>query len=165
MAMAEALDIPKSKLGTCTDSRASKDYCPDHMKFSNYKTMQRNITTADRRTLTAVGMGDLYLDLPNGSKKTSIIFKNAIHALEMAFTLISISCLDKAGFPVMFNKGMCTVKNAKANTIATIPHSNRLYKIISNPNVNARQTANAVSEKMSITKAHKKLGHIAHSAI
>ena len=58
------------------------------------------------------------------------------------------------------NKGMCTVKDTKANTIATIPHSDGLYKIISNPNVNARQTANAVSEKMSITEAHKKLGHI-----
>ena len=101
MAMTETLDVSKSKLGTCIDSGVSKDYCPDHTKFSNYKTMQRNITTADGRTLTAVGMGDLHLDIPNGSKKTSIIIKNAIHAPEMAFTLISISCLDKAGFLVM----------------------------------------------------------------
>jgi hypothetical protein len=31
------LDILKSRLGTCIDSGASRDYCPDHSKFTNYK--------------------------------------------------------------------------------------------------------------------------------
>ena len=109
-AMAEQLDLPKSKLGTCINSGASRDYCPDRAKFTNYKPVQREITTADGRTLTAVGVGDLQLELPNGSGKTKTIFKNAIHAPEMAFTLISISRLDKAGYSITFNKGMCTIK-------------------------------------------------------
>jgi hypothetical protein len=62
-AVAEKLDVPKSKLGTCIDSGASRDYCPDRTKFSNYKTVQREITTADGRSLNAVGMGDLHLEL------------------------------------------------------------------------------------------------------
>jgi hypothetical protein len=35
--VANGLDIPKSRLGTCMDSGASQDYCPDHSKFTNYK--------------------------------------------------------------------------------------------------------------------------------
>src|SRR5271168_1689294 len=75
-------------------------------------------------------MGDLKMDLPNGLKTTQTIFKNAIHSPEMVFTLISISQLDKAGYQVNFKKGMCTILNPKVQTIATIPHSDGLYRII-----------------------------------
>ena len=85
---------------------------------------------ADGQMLNAIGMGDLQLKLPNGSGKTTTIFKDAIHAPEMAFTLISISRLDKAGFSVTFNKGMCTIRNPKSKTIATIPNSDSLYKVV-----------------------------------
>jgi GAG-pre-integrase domain len=49
--------------------------------------------------------------------------------------------------------------------IATIPHSDGLYKITTQWSSKENQTANAVSGKMTISKAHKKLGHIATSAI
>ena len=39
----------------------------------------------------------------------------------MAFTLISISRLDKAGYQVTFKKGMCTIFNPKGQVIAMIP--------------------------------------------
>ena len=61
-AVAESLDVPKSKLGTCINSRASQHYCK------------------------AIGMGDLHLELPNGSGKTKVVFKDTIHAPAMAFT-------------------------------------------------------------------------------
>ena len=46
-AVAAKLVIPNSRLGTCIDSGASQDYCPDRSKFTNYKGIQRKITTAD----------------------------------------------------------------------------------------------------------------------
>jgi len=82
------LQVPKSKLGTCIDSGASCDYLPDHSKFTNYRTIYRDIMTADGRIVKAIGMGDLTLDLPNRSKTTKTVFKNAIHAPGMAFTLL-----------------------------------------------------------------------------
>jgi hypothetical protein len=123
----ETLQVPKSQLGTCVDSGASRDYCPDRSKFSNYKPIDRDIMTADGRTIKSIGMGDMHVELPNGSKKT--IFKNAIHAPEMAFTLTSISQLDKARYSVTFNQGMCTIKNKSGLVIATIPHSDGLYRV------------------------------------
>ena len=41
------------------------------------------VTTADGRTVKAIGMGDMHVKLPNGSKKTKVIFKNAIHTPDM----------------------------------------------------------------------------------
>jgi GAG-pre-integrase domain len=163
-AVADILDVPKSKLGTCIDSGASRDYCLDRLKFSNYKTVWRVITTANGWLLIGVGMGDLHIKLPNGSRKSKLLFKNAIHIPTMAFTLISISRLDKAGFTIMFNKGMCTIKNPKAQTVATIPHIDGLYKlVVKHPN--KVKTMNTASGKIPINEAHRKLGHIVHSAV
>ena len=155
MAVAESIDLPKLHLGTCMDSRASQHYCPDRSKFTEYKTVERKITMADGRTLTTAGMGDLNIELPNGSGKTKTIFKNAIHAPEMAFTLISISRLDKAGFSVTFSKGMCINRDTSGKTIATIPNSDGLYKIVVAKQ--SSQSANVVSGKMSISEAHRKV--------
>ena len=163
--IAENLQVPKSRLGTCVDSGASRDYCPDRSKFSNYKQIDRDITTADGRTIKAIGMGDMHVELPNGSKKTKTVFKNAIHAPEMAFTLISISRLDKAGYSVTFNKGMCTIKDKTGCVIATIPHSDGLYRVVAPKESGNRDYANVASEKMTISEAHRKLGHIAHAAV
>ena len=163
--VAEALQVPKSRLGTCVDSGASRDYCPDRSKFSSYKPIDRNITTADGRTIKAIGMGDMHVELPNGSKKTKMVFKNAIHTPDMAFTLISISRLDKAGYSVTFNKGMCTIKDKNSCTIATIPHSDGLYHIAASKESAKMDHANIASKKMTISEAHRKLGHIAHAAV
>ena len=163
--VAEALQLPKSRLGTCIDSGASRVYSPDRSKFANYKEIDRSITTTDGRQLKAVGMGDLEIDMPNGSKTTKMILKDAIHAPEMAFTLISISRLDKAGYQVTFKKGMCTIIDPKGQVIATIPHSEGLYRITANKSQKDQQFAAAASGKMTITEAHRKLGHIAYGAI
>ena len=158
VALAESLDIPKLRMGTCINSRASRDYCPDQLKFQNYKSVQRKIATADGRSLTAAGMGDLHIGLPNRSGKTKMVFKNAIHTPNMAFTLISVSWLDKASFSVTFNKAMCTIKTTKGQTIVTIPCSDGLYKLIANKTPNTKESASIASAKMTISKAHSSFG-------
>ena len=130
VAVADKLDMPKLKLGTCIDSRASRDYCLDRLKFIMYRIVHWKITTADARLLDTIGIGDLELELPNGSGKTKTVFKNAIHAPKMAFTLISIGRLNRAGYSVTFNKEIYTIRNTQNTTIATIPHSDGLYKIV-----------------------------------
>lgn len=90
VAVAKALQVLKSKLGGCVDSGASRDYSPDRTRFTNYWEINHDITTADGHTIKAFRMGDLHMELPNGSKRTDFTFKNAIHAPDMAFTLVSI---------------------------------------------------------------------------
>ena len=66
--VADSPKMPKSKFGMCVDSGASTDYSPDCSKFSNYREIEKDITTANGRILKAIGMGDLHLELPNRSK-------------------------------------------------------------------------------------------------
>ena len=111
IAIADALGLPKDKLWACIDSSASSHYCPNRTKFQNYWPLDNhNITTVDRWTLKAVGIGDVHIELPNGSKWMPALLKDAVYSPEMVFTLISVGCLDKANCAVNFQKGMCTIR-------------------------------------------------------
>ena len=166
VALTESLQLPKDKLGACIDSGASSHYCPDRTKFQNYRSLDdRNITTADGRTLKAVGIGDVRIELPNGSKRVPALLKNVVYSPDMAFTLISIGRLDEANCAVSFRKGMCTIRNPEGHVMATIPRANGLYRLL-NPNAKpCLDHANVAAGKMSISEAHRKLGHISCSAI
>jgi hypothetical protein len=107
-------------------------------------------------------MGDLHIDLPNGSKQTAFTFKGAVHSPDLAFTLISVRRLDTAGYTVTFGKGMCQIANKSGHTLATVPHADGLYRIATSKD---KDYANVTSSKISINEAHRKLGHISYDAI
>ena len=92
-------------------------------------------------------------------------FKNMICTPEMAFMLILISRLDKASYQVNFKKGMGTILNPKGQVIVTIPHSKGLYKITATKLPKDGSCAAVASGKMTISEAHRKLGHLAYGAI
>ena len=55
--------------------------------------------------------------------------------------------------------------NPKGHVIATIPHSDGLYRVVATkPNAKGNYAATA-SGKMSISEAHRKLGHLSYWAI
>ena len=126
---AVALNISKDKHRVCLDSGASNHYCPNHDKFENYQAlMGQDTTTADGQKLKAVGIGDVCIELPNQSKSTTSVLKKTIHVPEMAFTLISISQLDKADCQVTFRKSACTIHNPTSQIMVVIPHEDSLYQ-------------------------------------
>ena len=57
---------------------------------------------------------------------------------------------------------MCIIKNSKSQTIATIPHSDGLYKIATPKQAKIEDMADIAAGKMSISQAHS---HISYSAI
>ena len=67
-AVADNLYLLKLKLGTCIDSGVTQVYSPDCLKFSNFKPIDQDITTTDGKIVKAIGIGDLQLELPNGSE-------------------------------------------------------------------------------------------------
>ena len=93
------------------------------------------------------------------------IFKDAVHAPEMAFTLLSISKLDKLGHKVVFHKQLCTISNTKGHTMAKILHSQSLYCVQTPEQPKSSFKANAVVVKMSINEVNRCLGHISSAAI
>ena len=112
--------------------------------FINYSPINNTtITTADGCKLKALGKGDVQIELPNSAKRTKTILKEAIHAPDMAFTLIYPS----------------------SHTMATIPCANGLYRVTAPEDPPTVNYASIVMAKLIISKAHWKLGHIAPLAI
>ena len=73
------------------------------------------IRAADGHTFSALGKGDIGIELPmgEGNKPTPVLFKNAFYSLNMAFTPISVSQTDCAGFTLSIQGGMCIIRSPK----------------------------------------------------
>ena len=107
----------------------------------------------------------MQIELPNGAKCTKTILKEAIHAPDMAFTLISVGRLDDAKCSTTFSSGICTICNPSGRTMATIPCANGLYRITAPEDPPTVNYASIAMVKLTISEAHQKLSHIAPSAI
>ena len=112
-----------------------------------------------------LGKGDVWIELLNGAKRTKTILKEAIHAPDMAFTLISVGQLDDAKCSTTLSGSMCTIHNPSGHTMATIPCANGLYCVTAPEDSPTVNYASIVMVKLIINEAHQKLGHIAPSAI
>ena len=82
----------------------------------------------------------------------------------MAFTLISIGRLDEANCSVVFQKGMCIIRNPDGCIMGTIPRADGLYRLLDPKQKTPAEHANIATGKMSISEVHRKLGHISHTA-
>ena len=164
--MATGPCISGTSLRVYIDSGATSHYCPDKSKFITYKPITgRNIVAADGHMLKALGIGDIRIELPNSLSNTHALLKEAVHAPEMAFMLISISKLNQAKCTVMFNNGICTISNLSGKIMAKILCSDGLYRLALAEPAKLIDHVNVALVKMDINKAHRKLGHIAHAAI
>ena len=102
--VANALNIPKSQLCACIYSGASQHYSPDRNMFINYCPINNTtITTANGHKLKVLGKGNVWIKLLNSAKCTKTILKEAIHAPDMAFTLILVGRLDDAKCSATFS--------------------------------------------------------------
>ena len=83
----------------------------------------------------------------------------------MVFTLISIGCPNEVNCSVIFQKGMCIIRNPDGCVIGTIPHADGLYQLLAPKQKSSAEHVNITAGKMSISEAHHKLGHISHTTI
>jgi len=60
----------------------------------------------------AIGKGDIQITLPI-----------------MAFTLISVSCVDRAGFSLFIKGGTCEIRTSSSKVIGRIPQIRGLYRV------------------------------------
>ena len=121
------------------------------------------IRAADRRTFRALGKGDIKITLPNGWQNSiTITFKEVYYSPIMAFTLISVSCIDRAGFSLIFGGGICKIKTSSGKTISCIPQVRGLYHVTNTKSLSHSNTANITSKEISISELHQRIGHVNH---
>ena len=98
------------------DCGVSSHFSPDKNKFLNvHKIDTKPVKAANRHIFKAIGCGDLKVKMPtcNGYKPMTITLQGAYFSLNMAFTLISISCLDHAGCSIHIEDGACILCDAR----------------------------------------------------
>ena len=94
------------------DSSASCHMTPLHNHFITYQEiLPCPIMVVDKRMFYVIGIGDVIIEVPNGESSTLIRLKNALHALDMGATIVSISHIAKAGFLVCFEGQSCKIKD------------------------------------------------------
>jgi hypothetical protein len=150
--------------GIILDSGASRHFSPDHLKLTNYKEISPEpIRATDGHTFSALGKGDLKLKLPNGDQKpTPIMLRNVYYSPQMAFTLMSVSCVDQARFSLFIKNRACAICSSKSNIIGCIPLVWGLYQVSGMFNQSSIPSANSASKLMSISELHYKMGHVNH---
>jgi hypothetical protein len=78
----------------------------------------------------------------------------------MGITIVSISCIIKAGYSVIFKDDTCQIRDKSDSVIGTIPASqNGLYK------VEKAYVATVLQERVDLRTLHRHLAHIAPNAI
>ena len=143
------------------DSGASRHMSPFLHRFTNLRTIPpRPITAANNRVFYATGLGDLKIDVPNGSSSTRIVLKDALYAPDMGMTVVSVGKIASAGCTVSFEGKKCRIKNKEGRTIGRISASaNGLYR------VDHPITAAAAQEQVDLLTVHRRLGHISVDSI
>ena len=113
------------------DSGASRHMSPFSHHFTNLCSIPpRPVTAANNHNFYATGMGDLQIDVPNGSKLTHIILKDTLYAPDMTLTVISISKIASTGYSVIFEGKYCKIKNKTGTIIGKIEaRPNGLYQV------------------------------------
>jgi len=88
------------------DSGASCHMSPYIDAFTEFTFIEpKPISAADNRTFKAVGKGTMKVIIPNGDRQTAVQLSNVLYAPTIAFTLISLSRADTAGYTTVTHWG------------------------------------------------------------
>jgi hypothetical protein len=121
------------------------------------------VHTTDGSSISAIGRGDVKIDLPLGNMSTQVTLNDTLYTPKMAFTLILTNHIAAAGLAVHFEDKMCKILSPAPThqVIAEILQINGLYSIT----VSASQHANIAKLKLTISELHRILGHVSHPAL
>jgi len=149
------------------DSGTTCHISPYRSEFLNYRELPARVfQAANKQSFSAVGSGDLVLEVPNGAKTSKLTLNDVLYSPAISYILISIGKLDTLGHRVEFRDGRCTIFFLPANSVVgTIPKSARgLYHIQKSPHVPADDAEHAAMAQLTVMELHHRMGHIAPGA-
>jgi hypothetical protein len=131
-AFATAVSIQVGRGGTIIDSGTTSHFCPDRAKFITFEAMKtQEVRMADRSTISALGRGDIKVNLLLGNMYTTVTLKNTLYTPKMALTLISVHRITAVGFTIQFENDASKILSpaSKWKLVASIAQVNGLYAI------------------------------------
>lgn len=117
----------------------------------------KSFWAANKQSFSAVGKGELIMDVPNGVDSLQLCLTEVLYSPEVGYTLVSVGRLDEMGFSLTFGGGKCVICAPDGSKIREIPKSERgLYRATHE----GEDTAAAAVEELTLDQLHRRLGHI-----
>jgi len=102
------VDLPHAEI---YDSGCSKHLMPYRDTLENFiEIPPKTFQAANKQTMSAVGMGEMMIDVPNGADISQLRLTEVLYSPEVGYTLVSVSRLDEKGFKITFLGGKCSIK-------------------------------------------------------
>ena len=144
---------------------ASRHMSPFRKSFITFEPIDaRTIIAVNKHIFHATGMGDVEIQVPNGTTMSKILLRDVLYVPDMGLTVVSISHITKAGYKVEFDNDSCIVKKKLemkiVSHIAELP--NGLFKV---EHALAAAIGMPADKHVHIHTLHHRLGHIAANSI
>jgi len=153
--------------GIIIDCSTSSHFSSDRSKFLDYEEINSEpIKAADGHAFSVISKEDICVTLPacKGIQPITVCLKGVYYTPIMAFTLVFISCLDRAGCLLLFEDEICIIHDShpKQAILGSVPLICGLYHMHPSTLVNPPNShhANTVDSPMSINELHHHLGHL-----
>jgi hypothetical protein len=97
------------------------------------------------------------IGIPNGKTTTHVTLKDVLYCPDLAFTLISLTLCDAAGYSVLLKDQKCWIRDMRGKLLGQIPLSNGLYKV---EHKSTAATVNVAWKVLTMDELHRRMGHI-----
>jgi len=135
------------------DSGCSKHLMLYHDALENFiEISPKTFQAANKQTISAIGMGEMMIDIPNGADISQLRLTEVLYSPEVSYTLVSVSQLDekkKKSFEITFSGGKCSIKEPDRKHVGAVPKTEGLYCV-----------AHVVDEALTLDQFHCCMGYI-----
>jgi hypothetical protein len=112
---------------------------------------------ANKQHFSAVGIGELTIDIPNGVDASKLSLTEVLYSPEVGYTLISVGKLNELRYSIMFANGKCTIRAPSGDKVGEVSKAgSSLYRM-----VHEHDSAQAAVEMILLDQFHCRMGHIA----
>ena len=149
------VDAPHAKI---YNSGCSKHLTPYRNALEHFVEIPPKLfQAANKQNLSAVGMEEMTIDIPNGTDMSKLWLTEVLYAPEVGYTLVSVERLDEKGFEPTFSHGKCVIHRPKGEHVGVVSKTwQGLYHVAHEE----LETANAVEETITLDQFHCHMGHI-----
>jgi len=147
-------DIPRVEIFDSGTTRHISPYRDDFVTLS--AIAPKTLRAANKENFSAVGVGELVIDVPNGVDISQLQLTEVLYSPEVGYTLVSIGRLDEKGFSATFGNGKCILRGPEGECVGQVPKNPKgLYRV-----EHEADSANAITEAITIDQFHRQMGHI-----
>ncbi|PPR01457.1 hypothetical protein CVT24_001860 [Panaeolus cyanescens] len=149
---------------TLYDSGSTRHLSPYRDNFINFQTIPPfSLRAANKGSFDATGIGEMVVNVPNGTDTSMIHLSNVLYSPEVGYNLISIGQLDEMGYTCTFRKGRCIIESPEGERVGEILRNTRgVYRVEEVMSTeDEEEWVGAVEDEVTLEQFHRRMGHIA----